>query len=104
MTVSGEPIGTLLPEAGVLVYGGTSTVVLEALAKGVPWIHVRSSLSLDLDIFAGTDLERSVSTPEELREEALRGLGGTAAVPPAAGRVLGEYFGPPRPEILEECL
>jgi hypothetical protein len=104
MTVSGEPIGTLLTEAGVLVYGGTSTVVLEALAKGVPWIHVRSGLSLDLDIFAGTDLERSVSTPEELREEALRALGGTAAVPPAAGRILGEYFGPPRPEILEECL
>jgi predicted glycosyltransferase len=47
-TVSKRPIVELLRESDVLLYTGSTTCV-EAIAAGVPPVHVESDLSIDLD-------------------------------------------------------
>lgn len=63
--VSEKPVEELLESTDVVVYTG-STVAVEALAQGIPIIHVRSDLIIDRDIFNEQDNINSVSTPEEL--------------------------------------
>jgi len=102
MTISREPIDSLLEKAGVLISAGTSTVALEALACGVPYIHVRSDLALDLDILAGEDVEKSVSGPSELREATLMALQNPGIAPDGAQRILGKFFAPVNMNIIGE--
>jgi len=104
MTVSQEPIGVLLTKTSVLIYAGNSTVVMEALAYGVPYLHVSSELGLYMDILGGTGIERSASDSEELRNMILRIQKGLVGIPAGARQLLAESFEPPHPEVLEECL
>jgi 3',5'-cyclic AMP phosphodiesterase CpdA len=103
-TVSRELIPTLLKTTGVLIYSGNSTVVMEAIDMGVPYILVPTELGLDMDILAGTGIERSASDPEDLRGMVLQMVRGLIGLPAGAKKVHDEFFEPPHLEILEECL
>jgi hypothetical protein len=105
MKISMDPtIEPLLDKAGVLIYAGTSTVAVEALARGVPYIHVRSDLALDMDIFAGdNELEKSVSGPSELRDYTIRALQNPGEGLPDPQRAR-EFFEPVRMNIIEEYI
>jgi hypothetical protein len=78
---SEEPIEGLLARADVVLYT-VSTVSVEAVARGIPVIHVKSGLTIDRNIFEGVPWIPSVSDPAELRAAVHAGL--------AAGRRLGE--------------
>jgi surface carbohydrate biosynthesis protein (TIGR04326 family) len=63
---SDEPIEKLLEDADVLLYS-ESAVCIEALAGGVPVVHVRSDFRIDMNILEGIGGVPSVSLPEEIR-------------------------------------
>lgn len=66
ITVSHRPVPELLPRAAVLLYMD-STTSLEALALGVPLIHVSSDYGLDFDPLDGVpEVRASVRDPEQL--------------------------------------
>ncbi|MDD1659591.1 MAG: hypothetical protein LUQ62_00095 [Methanomicrobiales archaeon] len=68
-TVREEPVESLLPGTGVVLYT-ESTVAVEAAAWGIPVIHVKLDCSLDMNIFAGLPQVPSVSSPEEIQRSA----------------------------------
>lgn len=71
VAVSTEPVTALLRDVEVLVYTDATTAV-EALAYGVPVVHVESNGEIDMDSLADFDDVRvSVETPAELRSAAL---------------------------------
>lgn len=64
--ITNNPISILIPASDILVYS-SSTTCIEALAMGVPVVHVKSSLFIDLDQlddFPG--VAPSVADPKEL--------------------------------------
>jgi glycosyltransferase involved in cell wall biosynthesis len=65
--VSETPISELLQECNVLVYTITATSI-EALALGVPVLHIKSDLTIDRDNLADypQDIRASASTPENI--------------------------------------
>jgi len=64
-SVSDKPIDLLISSVDLVVYTG-STVAIEAIARGIPILHVRSDLVIDRDIFNESDHIVSVSRPEEM--------------------------------------
>lgn len=69
-SISDKPLDHLLSCVGLVVYTG-STVAVEALARGIPVLHVRSDLTIDRDIFNKSDHIVSVSRPEEMYQAFL---------------------------------
>ena len=67
--VSDQPIIELMQESAVMVYSG-STVCIQALALGLPLIHVRPQFDFDLDpLEAVPDARPEVTGLEELRQK-----------------------------------
>ena len=67
--VSNEDISTLMVNSSLMIYTGTS-VCIPALAMGLPLIHVRRKLGLDLDPLEFVPTSRlQATTLEELREQ-----------------------------------
>jgi len=65
-TVTNKPVAELLEESDVLLYT-CSTTCVEAIAAGVPVIHVESDLMIDLDqLDFNPKLRPSARTPEEI--------------------------------------
>ncbi|MBN1693513.1 MAG: hypothetical protein JW845_08180 [Dehalococcoidales bacterium] len=66
-SVSERPISELLPECNMLIYTITATSI-EALALGVPVLHIKSDFTIDRDNLAGfpPDVRPSASTPENI--------------------------------------
>ena len=68
-TVVDQPLNELLINSDVMIYT-TTTACIEAMALGVPFVHLRSSgLRLDMDILEHVhDVGFSARTPGELRD------------------------------------
>ena len=68
LQVRDEPISTLFAKSDVLIYTDT-TAAVEALAYGVPLVHLQSDHAIDMDRLGSFDGSRaSVGTAEGLRE------------------------------------
>lgn len=93
--ISEQPVSELLLRSSVLVYMD-STTSLEALALGVPVVHVASDHSLDLDPLDGVpDVRVTVRTSEELRRAAVGACDGAVAARVSRGReVISCFFAP----------
>lgn len=64
--ISEKPTSELLPEANVLLYTSSATSI-EALALGVPILHVKSDFTIDRDNLTDfPDVCESVSSPEDI--------------------------------------
>ncbi|MBN1161362.1 MAG: hypothetical protein JXA17_05405 [Dehalococcoidales bacterium] len=65
--VSETPINELLLKCNLLVYAFTATSI-EALASGVPVLHIKSGFTIDRDNLADypPDIRASASTPEDI--------------------------------------
>ncbi len=72
-TVSENPSDDLLLESHVLLYS-SSTTSIEALALGVPIVHVESDFTIDRDNLADfpTSVRESVSTPDDIVKAAAK--------------------------------
>ena len=67
--LSEEPIADLMLESSIMVYSG-STVGIQALALGLPVVHLRTQFDLDLDpLDAVPHLRLEATGLEELREK-----------------------------------
>lgn len=65
-SVSIEPLGTLLKDTDVAIYSD-STASVEAAARGIPILHVKSDFLIDINIFEESRLFRSASSPDQIR-------------------------------------
>lgn len=66
--ISDEPIATLMLRCSVMVYTG-SAVCIQAMAMGLPMIHLRPTFDFDMDpLEANTDARLEATGLEQLRE------------------------------------
>ncbi len=79
-SVADTPISQLLPESCLVLYT-ESTVCVEAVALGVPVIHVRSDHSIDINIFEHDPAVPSCADPQEIREQSEIFLNGRHILP-----------------------
>jgi|GEM_PF-1157059 len=103
--VSEKPVAELLRRCGALAYMD-STTSLEALALGVPVVHVASDFNLDFDPLDGVpEVRVTVRTPEALRREALAAFEGGGEARAQRGReVILQFFGVPEASVYEAFL
>lgn len=101
VSVSDEPIGLILKRTDLLLYSET-TVCIEALALGIPVIHVRSDCRIDLDVLDSLPSVRSESDPERLSEFINTALAEKVSVPTREELTfLSQIFSPVPPDIVE---
>ncbi|MDD1655577.1 MAG: hypothetical protein LUO91_07760 [Methanomicrobiales archaeon] len=97
------PPQDLLDAAGLLLYT-ESTMAVEAAARGIPVIHVKSDCTIDINIFENVPGVPSVSSPEELRAVAKDLL----EHPETDLREVREYitglFGPVNPPLIRSLV
>lgn len=95
--VSVQPVQVLLQACSLLLYMD-STTSLEALAAGVPVIHVGPDFGLDCDPLDGySEIRSSVQSPRELHDTVLAMLGSDAASNKERARkgreLVSQFFG-----------
>ena len=87
-----DSIESLLPECFVLFFAD-STVAFEAIAYGVPAVHVQSDFHIDMNVFAGITGMRSVLRPYEMRMIADSAIGGSLLMSDEQrDRILSAFF------------
>lgn len=64
-TITDDSSEKILDQTDVVVYT-SSSVAAEAVARGIPVVHIKSDYWIDTNILEGSDLVPSVSTPDEL--------------------------------------
>lgn len=64
--VSTEPLSNLLQDTDVAIYTD-STASVEAVARGIPILQIKSDFLIDIDIFEESRIFRSVSSPEQIQ-------------------------------------
>jgi glycosyltransferase involved in cell wall biosynthesis len=96
-----ESIEVLLAESHVVLYS-ESAVCVEALAKGVPLVNIRSDFRIDMNILEGIDAIPSVSDAEEIMEAVSQVLSSESIKNlQKAQSVVGEIFAPLRDDFSE---
>jgi hypothetical protein len=65
-SLSTEPLGTLLDATDVVLYSD-STASVEAVARGIPILHVKSDFLIDIGIFEESRIFRSADSPDQIR-------------------------------------
>jgi hypothetical protein len=102
-SISEEPAQDLLDSAGLLLYT-ESTMAVEAAARGIPVIHVKSDCSIDINIFEGFALVPSVRSPEELRAGARNLLDHPWTDPREVMEYIASLFGPVNPALIRSLV
>jgi len=69
MQIDTRPVQELLAVSDLLVYTET-TVSIEALARGIPVLHISSDVRIDMNPLEGYECVPSVSRPEDIRGTA----------------------------------
>jgi len=98
-----EPVDELLPLTDLVIYTG-STVAVEAIARGIPVLHVRSDLTIDRDIFDKSDNIISVATSEEIYREAVRIFHSRAESERRGLEFVREFFSPVQSDFRKTIL
>lgn len=65
-SIDERPVTELLQISDILIYTET-TVSIEALAQGIPVLHIASDLRIDMNPLEGYECIPSVSTPEDIK-------------------------------------
>lgn len=95
-----DPVHDLFPLIDLMVYT-SSAISVEAIACGIPILHVKSDFTIDMNIFAGSPMVPSVSTPEELARKAKEILAGPSLSQEDADHVVSGFFTPVTRESIE---
>ncbi|MHB8163414.1 MAG: hypothetical protein ACYDDV_03580 [Methanoregula sp.] len=88
-----DPVDVLLPECGLVIYTATS-VSVEALARGIPILHIRSDMVIDRDIYEKEDNIASASKPDDILKAAEDLLGKQRENQSTTSTLIGEMFSP----------
>jgi len=92
-SIRNDPIDTLLSESGLVIYTATS-VSVEALARKIPILHIRSDMVIDRDIYEKADNIVSVSKPEDIVKAADDLLGNLQEKHSLSSNIIEEMFSP----------
>lgn len=68
-SVSEKTLEDLLPQVDLMLYS-SSSVAVEALAAGLPIVHIRSDFKIDMNIFESINGIPSISRPDKIRTTA----------------------------------
>lgn len=90
-SISDEPIGILLSRSDLVLYT-ESTVCVEAVAQGIPIMHVRSDHSIDINIFEGDESVPSYADPIDINSETMRIVNGEEKLP--SNELISHLFQP----------
>lgn len=99
-TLRDDPVTILFPEIDLMVYT-SSAISVEAIACGIPILHVKSDYTIDMNIFSGFSIVPSVSSPEELALEAEKVLKGPPLSREYTDRIVEGFFAPVTCESIE---
>lgn len=91
--VVNNSIEELLKITDLVVYA-ESTVCVEALAKGIPILHIGSNFTIDINIFEDMNFAPSANSPEQICSIALKILNHNEVSPDLINTVIGELFTP----------
>ncbi len=68
-SISEKSLEDLLPQADLMLYA-SSSVAVEALAVGLPVMHIRSDFKINMNIFESISYIPSISRPDKIRTTA----------------------------------
>jgi hypothetical protein len=91
--VRGDPVNRLLDEIDLALFSST-TVTVEAVARGIPVLHVKSDLAIDRNILECFLMVQSTGDPGEIREIALRILEHPASFSAGGRQAFSDHFTP----------
>jgi surface carbohydrate biosynthesis protein (TIGR04326 family) len=103
ITIADKKIEELFLVADVVVYT-ESAACIEALARGIPVVHVLSDYSFDMNVLEGVDFVRSAGTPGELYEAVASELINGAISQEQVIHVVNEIFAPVDEGIISSVL
>ena len=95
-----DPVHDLFPLIDLMVYT-SSAISVEAIACGIPILHVKSDFTIDMNIFAGSPMAPSVSTPGELVLKAKEILDGPPLSREDVDGLVSGFFAPVTRESIE---
>lgn len=72
---SSKSISTLFETANLVIYSDSNASV-EAASLGIPFLHIKSDFTIDMNIFEDVELIPSVSSPQQIRIQSLKILNG----------------------------
>lgn len=100
-TVSDEPVEKILKKTDLLLYSET-TVCVEALALGIPVVHVRSDCRIDMNILEDLPSVKSERDPEQINKAILDGLSRPDHTPlPMDQLFVRALLSPVRPDLVD---
>jgi hypothetical protein len=91
--VADSPIDALLEGADLVLYT-ESTVCVEALARGIPVIHVGSNFTIDINIFEGLEIVPSATSPLQIRLLAEKMLKSGTVSRELSEEIIGQLLAP----------
>ncbi|MDP3396771.1 MAG: hypothetical protein Q8S57_08935 [Methanoregula sp.] len=97
---SQEPVETLLDRTDLLLFSETA-VSIEALARHIPILHIKSDFRIDMNLFEGISFVSSVRTPEEIRVKATELLSPSGTENFAFDETVTAFFAPVDEKIVE---
>lgn len=98
-----KPIVDLLNSANLVVYT-ESSVSVEALALGIPILHVKSEYSIDINIFNGTDFVPSLGNPSDINQVAKEILEGKKLSTVPNKKVISQLFSPIDMQLIKKVI
>lgn len=98
-SLSTEPLGTLLGDTDIALYSD-STASAEAVARGIPVLHVKSDFLIDINIFEESRLFRSASSPDQIRSITGELSGSTSGSPEEFRAAIRDLFSPVDDNVL----
>ena len=98
-SLSTEPLGTLLDDTDVVLYS-ESTASVEAVARGIPILHVKSDFLIDIDIFEESHIFRSANSPDQIRTFAFELFRFTRESPEESRAAIRDLFSPVDDNVL----
>ena len=96
---STEPLGTLLDDTDVVLYSD-STASVEAVARGIPILHVKSDFLIDIDIFEESHIFRSADSPDQIRTFTFELFRFTRESPEESRAAIRDLFSPVDDNVL----
>jgi len=90
---SSDPIQELFEKTDLVIYSD-STASVEAAARGIPLLHIKSDFTIDINIFEDTNTVPSANSPAQIRSIAMKILTSNDFSSDLIQKVIGELFAP----------
>jgi hypothetical protein len=98
-----DPVEILLKTTDLVIFT-ESTVSIEALARHIPVLHIKSDLRIDMNLFAGIEPIQSVAKNEEIERITLDLLMDSSIFDDRYDEIVGAFFAPVDNQIIKQII